>query len=181
MVAGGGPFDDVRPRQVVADASVASGEDRQPEPDRQQERERVDQQSGSPDQRAEEPWWAPVRTDDPDPEDRLPERAPGNDVGHDDQHQDQHDQGDGEPDARMAAIGGCQLVSTAISAPTPQGPTSEALQGIQDAFNNTPGPVYPGAAPLLRSLLDASTPAAKAQAVQKLQGWCMRNGLAAQP
>ena len=81
--------------------------------------------------------------------------------------------------ARMAAIGGCQAVSAAIGAPPPQGATSQELQAIQDAFNNTSGPVYPGAGPLLRSLLDASTPAAKAQAVQKLQGWCTSNGFAA--
>jgi hypothetical protein len=79
----------------------------------------------------------------------------------------------------MAAIGGCQTVSTALGAPPPQGATPQELQAIQDAFNNTPGPPYPGAAPLLRSLLDASTPAAKAQAVQKLEGWCASNGFAA--
>jgi hypothetical protein len=37
----------------------------------------------------------------------------------------------------MAAIGGCQAVSTAIGAPPPQGATPQELQAIQDAFNNT--------------------------------------------
>jgi hypothetical protein len=81
--------------------------------------------------------------------------------------------------ARNAAIGGCQEVAIAEGAPPTQGASSGELQAIQDAFNSSPGPVYPGAGQLLRALLDASTPAAKTQAVHKLQQWCVSRGFAA--
>lgn len=83
--------------------------------------------------------------------------------------------------ARMAAIGGCQVVSIAESAPPAQGATSDQLRAIQGAFNNTSGPVYPGVSPLLRNLLDASTPAATTRAVHTLQQWCTSHGFAARP
>lgn len=79
----------------------------------------------------------------------------------------------------MAAIAGCQAVAIADGVPSALGATSDQLQAIQDAFNNAPGPVYPGAGQLLRALLDASTPATKAQAVHKLEQWCVTQGFAA--
>ena len=70
-------------------------------------------------------------------------------------------------------------MSIADQAPPALGATSDELQAIQNTFNNTPGPVYPGAGPLLRALLDASTPAARTQAVHKLQQWCTSHGFTA--
>jgi hypothetical protein len=82
--------------------------------------------------------------------------------------------------ARMAAIGGCQAVSTAFSAPAASGASAAQLQAIQNAFNNTSGSTYPGVDPLLRTLLAASTPVAATRAVGDLQRWCLRQGFAPQ-
>ncbi len=73
----------------------------------------------------------------------------------------------------MAAIAGCQAVSTASAAPG--GATADQLQAIQNAFNGTPGLVYPG-----RRLLASSSPAATSHAVGDLQRWCASHGLAPQ-
>jgi hypothetical protein len=77
--------------------------------------------------------------------------------------------------ARMAAIGGCSL---AVGAQPAQGTTSPQLLAIQNAFYNTSGPVYPGAAPLLLAIRYASTPAAETQALHRLQQWCATQGFA---
>jgi hypothetical protein len=73
----------------------------------------------------------------------------------------------------MAAIGGCQLVSARYYARSAEGATYDEVHAIQDVFFSTPGDVYPGAGPLLRSLLDASTPASKTKAIAALQHWCI--------
>jgi len=58
------------------------------------------------------------------------------------------------------------------------GATSDQLQAIQNEFNGTSGPVYPGSGPLLRRLFEASSPAAKTRAVGDLQRWCASRGFA---
>ena len=71
----------------------------------------------------------------------------------------------------MAAIGGCQLVSAKYYARSADGATYDEVHAIEGVFFSTPGSVYPGAGPLLRTLLDASTPASKTKAVAALQHW----------